>query len=803
MVSTRRGKGQSDQSAQQDAFSAPAAKPRKARKAVVTNGDAVNNPKPTGARRLRSDKEAASPLQTLEEPPRKRTAKTPKAEVIVAPPKEEDVFEEEDTGLFFRESFQKTVQSPPRLPVTVKSEPSAIDLPVTVDASTSTGDFAVDAATNTDPQPECFCVSAWTLHRATAERDNLRKEVLRYRGEVRDLTAHHDKLKETHESLIDELELLKKEQWSSNAQIRKLERAVADKTSLINFLNTDKTNLRNQLDAMRENTQQLLRTRHSKSPIAVSELTGEELLERIENRRRPNPRRSSTTQQNGTYDGGEDAMIGIDRSSATPAATATPATEAEYNTPRSAGWGFKSFFGRIIPSAFRSSTPAPPIVAPPATAPPRPLNSNEIQELNDSLVHIDTPSRKPVPKSRSKPKRSKTSSSKRIIPNQRAIITRVTQNVKPEQKSGAIEWAKKQAEVLAAQGSLGDKRKRLENPLKLKDVHAIPSSLPWQSGSYGLLDDFWGDESDEDVDAPEWYKLEQLANEPPAKRQRVRAEQEEDSSMMDTASSSMNGAATSSRRRATSNSMMRTSPHASTETLTCSPKSINPRPSVIPSPMFMNPVMHRSGDNVFDEQIEQSPQTDFISGSFSIPNESSDEEDQEQANGSSSPWTQAPPPAPAPAHASLPTPITATPSVPAMSAETFFPPSDPVKDARKEAMRYTPAKPSGLRNVISQSPIPGSLHSKLSQAKALSYPDGLDVDDAELDALVNATFVPNQVPSAQFAWNPPPIADHIFKDDAEMMELIKNAPNLTGNEPWALEMRAGLAAAAAQCKPLF
>lgn len=120
MVRTRRGKVQDDQTDQGDQLSVSlqstrAAKHRRARKsAASTNGITAGSPVPPArARRLRSDKSAASPLQTLKEPTRKRPGRPLKETPVAAPKEDDDEYEEEDTGVFFQESFKQSMCDSP------------------------------------------------------------------------------------------------------------------------------------------------------------------------------------------------------------------------------------------------------------------------------------------------------------------------------------------------------------------------------------------------------------------------------------------------------------------------------------------------------------------------------------------------------------------------------------------------------------------------------------------------------------------------------------------------------------------
>jgi hypothetical protein len=294
---------------------------------------------------------------------------------------------------------------------------------------------------------------------------------------------------------------------------------------------------------------------------------------------------------------------------------------------------------------------------------------------------------------------------KRATPGRRRMVEHTVQKFELENKANADErvratkWAMETAEKIAAAAgaSVGEKRKHLDQPLKLKDVKEIPSSYPWQTGSFGLLDEFWEqDSSDDEAVAPMWYKMDQTAKEPPLKKRKTLSDasrlSQPDLPIIDSNYNS------SSRR------------------------DLHPRPSWVPSPMFDNPTTHHEDANIFQEQDMQNPprrvrtpaeQAAFDkelrryghvegSGTFCFPEGSSDEEDwsedeaAETTQGFGDTWTQSPPPAPVPAHASLPGPIATTPSVPDVQQTPF--------EALRAKLMNTPAKPSRLREVMVPSP---------------------------------------------------------------------------------------------------
>ncbi|KAJ4299168.1 hypothetical protein N0V90_004412 [Kalmusia sp. IMI 367209] len=96
-----------------------------------------------------------------------------------------------------------------------------------------------------------------------------------------------------------------------------------------------------------------------------------------------------------------------------------------------------------------------------------------------------------------------------------------------------------------------------------------------------------------------------------------------------------------------------------------------------------------------------------LSTSFSVP-EVSDEDDEDEndtnASAASPTWTQQPPSAPVMSHAALPTPVGQAPSVPSISGNLLDRPVVSSDVQRAHALRYTPAKPSQLRNMSKPSP---------------------------------------------------------------------------------------------------
>lgn len=456
------------------------------------------------------------------------------------------------------------------------------------------------------------------------------------------------------------------------------------------------------------------RLRGELSPSAAMQLSQEDLLTYIEDARDHGREAQHLVNQ----DLPPLAMpAAFDDDEITAPEPATPKAAPQPETPRSTGWGISSLFSRFLPAVF---SPAPAPVTAPATAretapatgavSPPILPPAVVDEIGAALTPTETPSRRaprrPKPKvNKSKNKRKQGTSTNKENPAQRAIINHAIRNLEPEEKILARVWAKKTVRQLATDTTkLGEKRQRLEQPMKLKDVKEIPARRPWESsGSFGLLPEFWDDsDSDSDAEAPGWYMVDQLANEqPPLKKRKTRSEA----------------------KTLDANTSTTSPPTFDTHGNSASLSDFHPRSSTEPSPMFAqwNPTVHHEGGNVFHEFHTQTRthdsslqnRADFEkelkrtghvagSGSFCVPEGDSDEEDSTistDLNGTADddafatlPWTQQPPPAPTPAHASLPNPFNAPPAL------------DPVEQQRLRAMKHTPAKQSRLREVMVQSP---------------------------------------------------------------------------------------------------
>ncbi|ORY08351.1 hypothetical protein BCR34DRAFT_569986 [Clohesyomyces aquaticus] len=288
----------------------------------------------------------------------------------------------------------------------------------------------------------------------------------------------------------------------------------------------------------------------------------------------------------------------------------------------------------------------------------------------------------------------------------RALLKRVLRDVDPQEQSMAKAWAVDAAKKLAT-GSAGDKRKRLESGIKVKDVKEIPARKPWQSsGTFALQDAFFDISSDEEDELPEYFALDILANDKPLKKRKT--EHTPNTSEVDGPSL---------------NDFTPFDSHGNSASL----RDLHPRSATTESPMFPTPkpvnnvsaFESLNGSSIFDDPFTFNSSSIF----HSTPRPDND------------PWTQPPPPAPTPAHATLPAPAPAPapapivespvaeptvidPPVPGPAvaeppvAESAFAAGpvaepdteDPVSIQRAKYTKHTPAKPSKLRQATVASP---------------------------------------------------------------------------------------------------
>ncbi|KAH7383855.1 hypothetical protein BKA66DRAFT_462911 [Pyrenochaeta sp. MPI-SDFR-AT-0127] len=342
------------------------------------------------------------------------------------------------------------------------------------------------------------------------------------------------------------------------------------------------------------------------------------------------------------------------------------------------------------------ATPATPQV--PSSTPTRPMPPPE--SITESLSVPPTPIGERV-KTPVKKKRTNT------------MLKALLKGVEVNDKAKAEDWAKQVLPKLRNDPAFREKRKRLETPVLVKDLNHFPSSKPWETGFGDPLADL----DDEDV-VPGWAVfLDMMAEEEEHKAKKHKNLHEVTMGDDDILSINEQYAASSS---AHSSPMLYDSHGKSASLL-----DFHPRRSIDPSPMFDTPVSHHQGANVFSElhghdNAAQMRANDRESlqhatketvhthnptmGSFSVPDDSDDEDstiisESSEANGTPL-WTQPPPPAPVPAHAPLP----GGPAVEAASAPAVQQPVDEIERQRQRLMKHTPAKPSRLREATYPSP---------------------------------------------------------------------------------------------------
>ncbi|KAF2791253.1 hypothetical protein K505DRAFT_376921 [Melanomma pulvis-pyrius CBS 109.77] len=397
--------------------------------------------------------------------------------------------------------------------------------------------------------------------------------------------------------------------------------------------------------------------------------------------------------------------------------------------------------------------------------------------------------------------------------HRRTMSTLIAHSVGPKERPKAKAWAKDATQKLLDSDptTIGEKRKRLESGLKMFELKSIPARAPWEpSGTFGLNEEL--DELEDDDKVPAWVVLQELLNEaglgdsPPPKRNKT-----EHSTTMDQDIIPLNETEAPAFDKSSSQSIIDT--HGNSASLF----DLHPRSSRIPSPMFSDPVGPGHHSNVFSQQ-EQAPSNadaDAEAAAKAAENDKLDEdwlrqqrlrmkeqdrlwdkpgrsrteayyatqkaleeeavkqkkkadddvarqkagEEASQKPAETAPlWTQQPPPAPTPAHASLPTPLTASPSVPSIQAEEplLVPAAqsmDPVERQRAKLMKHTPVRPSRLREATIPSPSVKSdvgtesvyggspvkiVGEDILRAYSIPSPEQLDLGDPELNDVAEA-----------------------------------------------------------------
>ncbi len=365
--------------------------------------------------------------------------------------------------------------------------------------------------------------------------------------------------------------------------------------------------------------------------------------------------------------------------------------------------GFFSRSFSAIKSRFGFGTPIPQSSQNSQATSPEP---STLKALPPSDTFTETLSLPPTPIG----ERTMTSSKKKKT---NTILKTLLRGVETNDKLKAEEWAKNILPKLKNDPSFREKRRRLETPVLVKDLDNFPSSKPWETG----FGDPLGDMDDEDV-VPVWaVYLDLVAAEEEHAHKKRKAVHDADTDDDDIVSINEQYAASNG---ATPTSKLYDSQGHSTSLL-----DLHPRRSVEPSPFFDTPVSHNQGANVFselqghdttakqrakDRELLKTPSKaashshNPTMGSFSVPDESDEEDsgvDMEASDATGAPlWTQPPPPAPVPAHAPLPGgPVVDAPTVPVVQQ-----PVDEVERQRQKLMKHTPAKPSRLREATYPSP---------------------------------------------------------------------------------------------------
>jgi len=348
-----------------------------------------------------------------------------------------------------------------------------------------------------------------------------------------------------------------------------------------------------------------------------------------------------------------------------------------------------------------------------------------------------TPTPTPVGESREKSRVSRTKNHRRAVAE--AMSKTVGRSViDPQEQAKAEAWAQKVITDLSQDpAALGEKRKRLEAGIKMADLNHF-ASRPWiKHGGFGIDDELYNLEDNEW--APAWAVLEHLRLEeeerkqPPAKKHKA----------MPTENASE---VTPLNKQSIFDSKGNTA----------SLSDLHPRSSILPSPKFSPTEYEQPIDankNVFSQSQTNAPsqkrsseqQAEFMrelrrsghipgSGSYHVPETDSDDDSEIEvpiSSPSSLPWTQQPPPAPVMAHASLPTPVEKSFSVPPAIGNLVGNTVDPAVEAQRARIaKYTPAKPSRLREAYAPSP---SVLSDSGQQSAVEQdiPGAVTLDDSD------------------------------------------------------------------------
>ncbi|KAF2848425.1 hypothetical protein T440DRAFT_470283 [Plenodomus tracheiphilus IPT5] len=393
-----------------------------------------------------------------------------------------------------------------------------------------------------------------------------------------------------------------------------------------------------------------------------------------------------------------DADVDMERA---PPPPSTKRTYEESATPARPITVPSSFFTRSF-SAIKSikslfSTPTPKAPLPTQTAP-------AADSLTEALSAPPTPvgERTKIPAK----KKKKTDRMMRTL----------LKGIDAADERKAEEWARQIMPSLKNDNAFREKRKRLETPVLLKDLNNFPAAKPWETG--------FGDplaELDDDDVVPVWAVYLDI----------VAEEEERAAKKHKTTHGAILGfedVPTINEQYAASQSALSSHRLFDSHGQTASDLDFHPRRSIVPSPMFDTSRSHHQGGNVFkelhghntaaqirtnDREVLQSATKTFgqndnpSTGSFSVPDDSDSDDSTmiSETNGNTHTpatpvWTQAPPPAPVPAHAPLP----GGAADDAASTTATEKPVDEVERQRQRLMKFTPAKPSRLREATYPSP---------------------------------------------------------------------------------------------------
>lgn len=395
----------------------------------------------------------------------------------------------------------------------------------------------------------------------------------------------------------------------------------------------------------------------------------------------------------------------------------------------------ESFFGRMF-SALRTSIFASPKPARPATATKTPKSASTVKSstpIASPVVGELTMTLTPTPTSVGQSR----GSSKYKQPSKRRERAAIARNVassipdKAEQHQ-ALQWAENILKQVLQDpsGSTDEKRRRLEEGMTYGELNHI-NSKPWKTVTSSFsLDDELMDHVDDTPDepAPMWAVLEHLRIEMEERDQNTGAAQTQIENEVSLPSAKKQKTSRRSSQSVLTKSPAQTTPLDHTKSpffnsggRTTSLRDLHPRSALDRgSTPKNNNIFRRSQQQ--SESKENTPPSAFPT-SFTVPDDSDDEEDVTivpasptpvgngnvtPPSGRSATWTQPPPPAPVMTHAELPASVGPTPSVPSVDGNLVSTPATPAVDRveaqRARALKFTPHKPSNLSHMSKPSP---------------------------------------------------------------------------------------------------